>query len=280
MQPVPDSANISAIMPLSPFPPPTMDYAAQLAALAAAQTETIARHTLGNGETVWLRKAAPRQAAWRYSLLNGLAKILRLGVLTPVPNPGGNEGIAIEAGRLRELAAAGITAPKLLAQQENALLMSHVGEQTLLIAIEKQTEAGSLEGWLQGLHAIETVHRKQQFLSQAFARNMVLTEQGGIGFIDFEDNPALVLDTLLCQGRDWLCYLQSTADILLRQGLLDQAAELCKTCLRRQNPVIIRTLQRSVHPILWMRRLKSERWGCDTLRLAALADLFYRMGEI
>ena len=160
-----------------------MNYAAQLAALAAAQTETIARHRLDNGETVWLRKAAPRQAAWRYSLLNGLAKVCRLGVLTPVPNPGGEAGIAIEAGRLRELAEAGITAPKLLAVQDNALLMSHVGEQTLLIAIEKQTEAGSLEGWLQGLHAIEAVHRQNQFLSQAFARNMVLTETGGIGFI-------------------------------------------------------------------------------------------------
>ncbi|OAM31180.1 hypothetical protein A7P95_01400 [Eikenella longinqua] len=257
-----------------------MDYAAQLASLAAAQTATIARHTLSNGETVWLRKAAPRQAAWRYSLLNGLGKILRLGVLTPVPNPGGNAGIAIEAGRLRELAAAGITAPRLLAVQENALLMSHVGEQTLLIAIEKQIETGSLEGWLQGLHAIEAVHRQGQYLSQAFARNMVLTAEGGIGFIDFEDNPALVLSLPLCQGRDWLCYLQSTADNLRRQGLLDQAAGLCKTCLSRQNPAIIRTLQRSVRPLSWMRGIQSERWGCDTLRLAALADLFYRMGKI
>ena len=266
-------------MPLS-FSRTAMNYAAQLAALAAAQTETIARHRLDNGETVWLRKAAPRQAAWRYSLLNGLAKVCRLGVLTPVPNPGGEAGIAIEAGRLRELAAAGIPAPKLLAVQENALLMSHMGEQTLLIAIEKQTEAGSLEGWLQGLHAIEAVHRQNQFLSQAFARNMVLTETGGIGFIDFEDNPATVLSLQQCQSRDWLCYLQSTADILLRSGLLDQAAEHCKACLQRQNPAIIRTLRRSVRPILWMRRIQSERWGCDTLRLAALADLFYRMGEI
>jgi len=137
-----------------------------------------------------------------------------------------------------------------------------------------------LEGWLQGLHAIEAVHRQNQFLSQAFARNMVLTETGGIGFIDFEDNPATVLSLQQCQSRDWLCYLQSTADILLRSGLLDQAAEHCKACLKRQNPAIIRTLRRSVRPILWMRRIQSERWGCDTLRLAALADLFYRMGEI
>ena len=109
---------------------------------------------------------------------------------------------------------------------------------------------------------------------------MVLTETGGIGFIDFEDNPTTVLSLQQCQGRDWLCYLQSTADILLRGGLLDQAAEHCKACLQRQNPAIIRTLRRSVRPILWMRRIQSERWGCDTLRLAALADLFYRMGEI
>lgn len=257
-----------------------MNYAEQLAALAATQTQTIARHTLPNNESVWLRKAMPRKAAWRYRLLNAAARVFRLGVLTPVPNPGGSAGIAIEAGRLRELDMAGIPAPKLLALQNNALLMSHVGDQTLLIAIEKQTAAGKLDDWLQGLQAIAAVHQKQQFLSQAFARNMVLTPQGGIGFIDFEDNPSRVLDIPLCQSRDWLCYLQSTADILLRQGLLPQAAQLCKSYLQQQNPVIIQTLQRSTRPILWMRHLHSSYWGCDTLRLAALADLFYQMGEI
>jgi len=114
----------------------------------------------------------------------------------------------------------------------------------------------------------------------AFARNIIACPDGSTGFIDFEEDPGQYMSFTACESRDYLCYLQSTADILLRSGPPDQAAEHYKTCLQKQNPAIIRTLRRSMRPILWMRHIQSERWGCDTLRLAALADLFYRMGEI
>lgn len=250
------------------------DYTAQLKTLAASQNDTVARHMLPDGKAVWIRKAGRHNAAWRYRLLGLVVKVLHLGVLTPVPNLGGTAAIAIEAARLHELSAAGIYVPELLAQQENALMMSELDGQTLLDHITREAEQKKLDSWLAGVHAIAEVHRKKQFLSQAFARN-IMSDGERIGFIDFEDNPFTVLTLEQCQSRDWLCYLHSTVLVLQRNGLLPEAVELLKECLQQQPQNIQTLVKQTIRPILWMRVLQNRRWGRDTLQLSALAGLFY-----
>ena len=88
------------------------NFATELARLAAAQKGGIARYTLSDGLVVWVRKAGRRNAAWRYALLGMVTKPLRLGVLKPVPNLGGEKAVATEAHRLRELKAAGVNYQK------------------------------------------------------------------------------------------------------------------------------------------------------------------------
>ncbi|PSJ79519.1 hypothetical protein C7N83_11690, partial [Neisseria iguanae] len=176
----------------------------------------MARHILAGGKVVWIRRAGPHNPAWRYWLMGMLAKLLHAKVLTPVPNLGGPAAIAIETARLNELSAAGIYVPKLLARQANALMISNIPGSNLLERIKQEAIRHDLSSWHAGLLAISHVHAKRQFLSQAFARNMVIQGRR-VGFIDFEDNPAAALDIIQCQSRDWLCYLQSTLLILQRQ---------------------------------------------------------------
>ena len=113
-------------------------------------------------------------------------------------------------------------APRLLAESAGGLMFTHIGEHTLLHHIENSPER--LDYWQQGLAAIERVHRNGQYLSQAFARNIIVCNDGQIGFIDFEDDPGRYMPLERCQSRDYLCYLQSTAVWLQKHGLLDQAA--------------------------------------------------------
>ena len=55
------------------------------------------------------------------------------------------------------------------------------------------------------------MHARDAYLSQAFSRNLMHCPDGGIGFIDFEDDPGATLSLAECQTRDWLSYLHSTA---------------------------------------------------------------------
>ena len=88
------------------------DFSGCLAAFAAKQKANIACYELSDGLVVWIRKAGARNPAWRYALLGMITKPLRLGVLKPVPNLGGEKAIAVEEKRLRELKAAGISVPE------------------------------------------------------------------------------------------------------------------------------------------------------------------------
>lgn len=215
--------------------------------LAAKQEATIAPYLLADGTKVWVRKAGRHNARWRYALLGMVARYLKLGVLKPVPSLGGEPAIATESKRLYELRSAGIAVPELLALRKNALMF------------------GNLE-------AIARVHKKRQFLSQAFARNM-MWDGKNISFLDFEDDPSEVLTIAQCQARDWLCYIHSTALILKNGGLLEAAAEKWGGVLSDQPAEIQKLIAGTVKPILPIRRLEHPRWGRDALRLAASISL-------
>lgn len=257
---------------------PPFDYDAALQACLAAQKGTIARHLLANGEKVWVRRAGARNPAWRYRVLGGVAKLLNLGVLTPVPNIGGDIGIRTEAARLATLSAAGIAVPALRARTEDALMLSRAGSHTLQRewrrAIEENDRELLLQRWQLGLDAIADVHARGHYLSQAFARNMMFNKaSASIAFIDFEDDPGQVMPLSLCQARDWLCYLQSGARIMETGGVLPEAARLWQQTLAREEAAVRAPVAQALRRLRPLRHLKAGFWGNDTLRLAAMARL-------
>ena len=123
------------------------NFAVELTQLAAQQSNNIARYTLSDGRTVWIRKAKPHNPAWRYALLGMITKPLHLRVLKPVPNLGGEKAIAVESTRLRTLYKAGIRVPELLAVQSNALMMGNLTGIALTPESNKKPERGT---WTHG----------------------------------------------------------------------------------------------------------------------------------
>lgn len=257
------------------------DYPAFLRAQAAQQTQNIASY-LHAGEQLWLKKAGPRHGMGRYRLLGALAQMLRLPLLTPVPNLGGQEAIATEARRLGELAALGVHVPELLAVQPDALLMRHLGtagQPTPSLADEMHDAVplgaqATLVLWQQGLAAIGEVHTDGSCLSQAFARNLVRCGDGQVGFIDFEDDPASVLPLALCQARDALCFVHSSALALHEAQALALARPLWAAWLAQGPPEMQSALRASVERLAWLRHLpSSRRLGRDLQRARAAYDL-------
>ncbi|MBI0158548.1 MULTISPECIES: hypothetical protein [unclassified Snodgrassella] len=237
------------------------------------QTGLMQSHILTNGEKVWVRQAGARNSAWRYHLLKIAQKISGIHMLQPVPNLGGIPALQTEASRLRALASAGVRVPAILAQQPDALMISHIGDHNL----EKEWKHCKhqpellLQRWQLGLNAIEDVHKRKQYLSETFARNMIYINQDSIGFIDFEDDPLSAMTLPQCHSRDWLCYLHSGARLMQEFGVTIQAKELWHSVLHNQPDEVSSTVNKSLHKIRWMRHLKAKFYGKDTLKLAAMA---------
>ncbi|RDI29445.1 hypothetical protein DFR41_1011201 [Pseudacidovorax intermedius] len=263
--------------------PPRRDPHAFLREMLPKQARSVADHRLDD-RRVWLKKAGPRHGPLRYRLLSLIARTLRLEVLTPVPNPGGAAAIAIEAARLRSLAASGLRVPQVLAEQPEGLLISDLAGsgRSAAMLMERLEQAATqgpavlLAAWAQGLEAIARVHARGQYLSQAFARNMVLCPDGEIGFIDFEDDPGATLPTDQCQARDWLSYLHSTGALILAAGPQAAAAHW-QAAMAAAEPGVRERVAEAARRMRWLRHLpQGRRWGRDTQRVRAAAVLLGR----
>lgn len=266
-----------------PSPPAPGDYAAFLRTTLPRQAKNVASHRFGD-ERVWLKKAGPRHGKWGYRVMAAVARMARLDIIKPVPNPGGEAAIATEARRLRQLAAAGLRVPRVLAEQADGLLISDLGASgrgtvVLQERLDQAATAGPaalLAVWREGLAAIATVHAHGQHLSQAFDRNLVQCPDGVIGYIDFEDDPSEVMTVAECQARDWLSYLHSTA-MMLEAAAPDAAGQHWHAALADVNADVRERIANAARRMKWAQKLPaSRRWGRDTQRVRAVARLLGR----
>jgi hypothetical protein len=256
------------------------DYAEFLRTTLPRQEKNVASHRFGS-ERVWLKKAGPRHGKWGYRVMAAVARMARLDIIKPVPNPGGEAAIATEARRLKQLATAGLRVPTVLAQQADGLLISDLGESgratvVLQERIDQAAAAGPaalLAVWREGLTAIAAVHVCGQHLSQAFDRNLVQCPDGVIGYIDFEDDPAEVMTLAECQARDWLSYLHSTA-MMLEAAAPQAAGQHWHAALSGVSDEVRERIQNAARRMKWAQKLPaSRRWGRDTQRVRAVARL-------
>jgi tRNA A-37 threonylcarbamoyl transferase component Bud32 len=275
----------SAPAPLDghPVAPGPGDYDNFLRLTLARQQKNVASHRLGS-ERVWLKKAGPRHGKWGYRVMAVVARLAGLDILKPVPNPGGAAAIATEARRLRQLAAAGLRVPRVLAEQPEGLLISDLGESgrgtvVLQERLDQAAAAGPaalLAVWREGLAAIAQVHLRGQHLSQAFDRNLVLCPDGVIGYIDFEDDPSEVMTLAECQARDWLSYLHSTA-MMLEAAAPEAAGHHWHAALAEVGGEVRTRIAEAARRMKWAQKLPaSRRWGRDTQRVRAVARLLGR----
>ena len=270
--------------------PQGVDYAAFLRDTQATQSYDVRAYLLVRSdssqppEQVWLKKAGPRLGAWRATLLGAVASLARLEALRPVPKPGASAGIRTEARRLATLHARGLRVPAVLAVQDDALLLRHLGTPgapTKSLADElydaaRDQPAQVLPLWQQGLQAVGLVHDAGACLSQAFARNLVRCPDGVVGYVDFEDDPEAALPLLQCQVRDLMCYAHSSGLYLQETGHLAQARDAWQAWLAQRPEALQAQLRTGVARMGWMRRLPQDRsLGRDLLRARVAYDLMH-----
>jgi hypothetical protein len=189
-------------------------------------------------------------------------------------------GLCLEAQRLESLKQLGIWVPDVLFLSEGFLALSEMTGHDLAYYMQVPgTESVRPTVWKAGMEAILSVHARGSYISQCFSRNMIVSpDLRTIGFIDFEDDPGLVLPISHAQARDWLLFLLSTAvwvkEVEDRQTVLIEA-------LGREAPLVRDLVWGALRRLTWFRHLPSERrWGKDAWWLQAAAQLGYECRQL
>lgn len=176
-----------------------------------------------NDVSLWVKTPSQPRFRWIYKFSNNLVKWLGMPYFQAPPHagaPGGAQSLQIEKQMLIKLAQAGVSVPQLVASTEEWLALSTTGEKNLDEVLNDMLPEERIDLWRQAVQTISDAHKKGVYFSQAFARNIMLEENGvdasgekayRIYFLDFEEDPAAVMRLAQAQMRDWAFFLHSTA---------------------------------------------------------------------
>lgn len=231
--------------------------------------ETRVRRECAGSRVVWRKTYVDsRCGRLRLALLRGVARALGTTPLRPPLPPDARTACRTELAMIRRLAALGMRVPEVIEAGERHLLLSDLGE-TLAGACSREPDPERRRQLVAlGLDALAQLHARGGWLSQAFARNLTLSE-GRIGFIDLEEDPGTVMSPAAAMARDVLFYVHSTARYLGdRPGV---HARLLSEHLQREDPVVRREVRMAARRLGWLAPVAAW-FGARARDVAAAVD--------
>ncbi|SER55215.1 hypothetical protein SAMN04487958_101534 [Vreelandella subterranea] len=241
------------------------------------QQASIASYTLDE-KKVWLKKASKRNSRLAYLPLNLFAKLLRVEALKPVPNLGGRQSITNESKRIKALSKAGVAVPEILAESSDAILIADVGNtesssKTLLDQLLSTQQAEEISHYLtMGVQALNDVHARQCYLSEAFARNIIVAQES-IVFIDFETDPGSYHTPINCMVRDWYCFIFSLyGKLSKRETHCEQLTLALLAGLNQAQPQVRESFLASLSRLKQLERVPFHHFGSDGRKIAITLD--------
>ena len=228
---------------------------------------------LADEGAVVVKGQRPARGPLRFRILAGLSALTRNPLLRPVPSPGGRAAQQTELRRLHQLASAGVRVPEVIHVSDDFLVLRRVQGESLQNLFERDAQQ-AMEAFEAGLEGLHEVHQRHQYLSQGFARNILL-QQGQLWFIDFEDDPLQAMSLADAQTRDIFAYLLSA--IWVNRAPRAELMQAWSTWIGRCTADMQRHVRRATSGLAWMRHLPSKRkpWGRDVVTVQALAEFLY-----
>lgn len=226
-----------------------------------------------SGQKVWIKKAMSRHGAWKYWPVSLLAWLTGASAVKPVPNRGGIQAVQTEVRRLESLRQAGVRVPELLAKTEQGFMLADMSsrerEAKPLVKMMKHSKsAEDCLFWMEkGAEALVSVHEKGCWLSEAFARNILVDGEAEIAFIDFETDPSEVLSFEDSAVRDWMTFIYSCMAPLERHKCLDRGKRSLQCILGKESETIQAALSDNAKRLVKLNVLPMHRWGRDSRSL-------------
>lgn len=163
-----------------------------------------------DGQIFWRKQYSSHGRRKRMAVLRWIARKLGANaLLAPMPlSP--SEACATEQSMIRHLRQLGVKVPEIIEAGDFYVVLSHAGD--IFSGRCRRTKAveDRIELIEKGFDALNDLHQRGGYLSQAFARNLTISD-GRVGFIDLEEDPLKVMSLEAAQARDILFFVHSTA---------------------------------------------------------------------
>lgn len=227
---------------------------------------------------VLVKGQRPARAGTLYGALNAAARLIGAPLLQAVPMHGGAKAQQTEVARLQALHGAGAPVPRVLHVGPDHVVMQWLGAEHLGTLLQGG-HPHAVRLWREAGDALLRLHGRGQYLSQGFARNLIVDTAANppvlAGAIDFEDDPLDVMSLPEAQVRDWLAYLQSTVWTLpLSTAQIDAQLD---AWLLHEGPAVRQQFADAARRLGWLRHLpRQRRYGRDTVALQAAAAAAHR----
>ncbi|RKE86554.1 lipopolysaccharide kinase InaA family protein [Rhizobium sp. AG855] len=157
--------------------------------------------------TVWIKRQGGKVLPPLVAVQGFFAALFRIPVLRPSPQLSPEAMQAREVSRIRSFAAAGFPVPKIVYASATAMVMSDVGP-TIDRRMREMRDADPVAHdafLIQVAEALGRVHAAGLSHGRPHVRDFFL-EDGAVGFMDFEEDPASVMPLAMAQARDVLLY--------------------------------------------------------------------------
>jgi tRNA A-37 threonylcarbamoyl transferase component Bud32 len=109
--------------------------------------------------------------------------------------------------------------------------------------------------WQRGLQFLADAHRRDQCLSQAFARNFIASGEQLVA-IDFESDPRQAMSLDAAKARDWLAFLYSSMKTLPLPA--ERAAAMLHAAQADEPEAVRRMVADAGRRLAWVRHLRGE----------------------
>jgi len=173
-----------------------------------------------DGQRYWVKIALkPQKNNW-HRLQNLLAGILGCPMLRATVSHAYDQGLSDEARRLQRVAERGMIVPPVVAQRPGWLLLGDIGQSLFDHVQQSETKQDLL---CQGACALAQLHQNGGWHGTGQLRDMVLTPDNQVGFLDFEENVGEAMPPADAQARDILRFLISAVRFDKGDGALLRA---------------------------------------------------------
>ncbi len=177
------------------------------------------------GRTVWIKRQGGKTMPPLVAVQGMLARLFRIPYLRPSPQLSAEAMQAREVARIRAFADAGFPVPKIVYASSTAMVMSDVGPMIdRRMKLLRRSDPPAHDALLvQVADALGRVHAAGLSHGRPHVRDFFL-EDGAVGFMDFEEDPASVMPLAMAQARDVLLYFLVVSSMALDAGTTCPAA--------------------------------------------------------